>query len=103
PRIGIGIVVDDTPALLRLIRLGPDVVRYPRVGRLGPLTGCLVRGRCGVLIDRLLTVGRMQAPAESAQPQKKGQGDSHASEMRSHELRVLKERAGRTKCLDSED
>src|SRR5208337_4885522 len=80
-RIWVRIMVDNTAAPLWLIRLGMDVVRYPRVGRLGPLTGCLVRGRRGVLIHRLLAVGRMQAPAESAQPQKKGQGDSHASEM----------------------
>ena len=39
PRIGVGIVVDDTAALLRIIRLGPNVVRYPRVGRPGRLTG----------------------------------------------------------------
>ena len=31
--------MDDAAAPLRLIRLGPDVVRYPRIGRPGPLTG----------------------------------------------------------------
>ena len=37
PRIGVRIMVDDAAALLGLIRLGPDMVRYPQDRPPGPV------------------------------------------------------------------